>query len=284
MQILQEYTWPGNIRELENLVERVSVCAIDAIIRPSDLPPHIRQAETPLLTSQAPQTQQTPHLAPTAAPINNVASAGSAGSVPQLPWLQSSMPPQNSVPAAHAPSAPFPANVFAGEQGWNAAPVAVPGPVAPGPVVDEVALPYAANEDGERRAALVQSQAMAFAPTANPALVISAPAAFAPAPPAANPQWTTPQANPVGQFSPHAAPQQTTQTQQVLAGVEFPSKLPCDLPALLRQLEWAFIDEALKQTGGNKQGAANLLGLRRTTLVEKLRRKRAAQTQAEQTS
>jgi sigma-54 specific flagellar transcriptional regulator A len=35
------------------------------------------------------------------------------------------------------------------------------------------------------------------------------------------------------------------------------------------------IAEALVRTGGNKNRAAELLGLNRTTLVEKLRRKRA---------
>jgi DNA-binding NtrC family response regulator len=36
------------------------------------------------------------------------------------------------------------------------------------------------------------------------------------------------------------------------------------------------ISEALERTGGNKNRAAELLGLNRTTLVEKLRRKRSA--------
>lgn len=52
---------------------------------------------------------------------------------------------------------------------------------------------------------------------------------------------------------------------------------PIDLPALLRSLEWAYIETALEQTGGNKQTAARLLGLRRTTLVEKLRRRQKAE-------
>jgi sigma-54 specific flagellar transcriptional regulator A len=48
---------------------------------------------------------------------------------------------------------------------------------------------------------------------------------------------------------------------------------PVDLPGLLRRLEDAYIDAALSRTGGNKKAAADLLGLQRTTLVEKLRRR-----------
>ena len=48
---------------------------------------------------------------------------------------------------------------------------------------------------------------------------------------------------------------------------------PVDLPRLLRRLEEAYIAAALARTGGNKKAAADLLGLQRTTLVEKLRRK-----------
>jgi sigma-54 specific flagellar transcriptional regulator A len=48
---------------------------------------------------------------------------------------------------------------------------------------------------------------------------------------------------------------------------------PVDLPAILRRLEEAYIDAALTRTGGNKKAAADLLGLQRTTLVEKLRRR-----------
>ncbi len=49
--------------------------------------------------------------------------------------------------------------------------------------------------------------------------------------------------------------------------------LPVDLPLLLRSLEDSYIRKALNATGGNKKEAAKLLGLGRTTLVEKLRRR-----------
>jgi len=51
--------------------------------------------------------------------------------------------------------------------------------------------------------------------------------------------------------------------------------LPVDLPNLLRTLEDSYIRMALEQSGGNKKEAARLLGLGRTTLVEKLRRRAA---------
>jgi DNA-binding NtrC family response regulator len=45
-----------------------------------------------------------------------------------------------------------------------------------------------------------------------------------------------------------------------------------DLPALVQAFERQLIDQALARTEGNRGAAARLLGLKRTTLVEKLRR------------
>jgi DNA-binding NtrC family response regulator len=49
-----------------------------------------------------------------------------------------------------------------------------------------------------------------------------------------------------------------------------------DLRIFLHQLEERLIAQALERTGGNKNRAAELLGLNRTTLVEKLRRRNVA--------
>jgi len=63
------------------------------------------------------------------------------------------------------------------------------------------------------------------------------------------------------------------ETQPEAGTVTLEDGQPVDLPALLRRVEDAYIDAALLRTGGNKKAAADLLGLQRTTLVEKLRRR-----------
>jgi DNA-binding NtrC family response regulator len=49
MQILVDYDWPGNIRELRNLVESVVVMMPGRTITPADIPPAIRAGRTPNL-------------------------------------------------------------------------------------------------------------------------------------------------------------------------------------------------------------------------------------------
>ena len=45
MELLTNYAFPGNVRELENLLERASAVAQDEIIRVSDLPPDLTELE-----------------------------------------------------------------------------------------------------------------------------------------------------------------------------------------------------------------------------------------------
>ena len=52
-----------------------------------------------------------------------------------------------------------------------------------------------------------------------------------------------------------------------------------DLRQALDQFESRLIDEALRRTNGNKSAAAQLLGLKRTTLVAKLRKKKPSPPQ-----
>jgi sigma-54 dependent transcriptional regulator, flagellar regulatory protein len=57
-------------------------------------------------------------------------------------------------------------------------------------------------------------------------------------------------------------------------------QLPIDLPAFIRDIEDRYITAALEQATGNRRAAADLLGLQRTTLVEKLRRRTQRQGDA----
>ena len=43
---MQSYDWPGNIRELENLIERVSVLVESEVIKPEDLPDYITSGKS----------------------------------------------------------------------------------------------------------------------------------------------------------------------------------------------------------------------------------------------
>jgi DNA-binding NtrC family response regulator len=53
--------------------------------------------------------------------------------------------------------------------------------------------------------------------------------------------------------------------------VELPAK-GLDLPAYLEAIERDLIQRCLHRTGGNRNRAAELLRIKRTTLVEKLKR------------
>jgi two-component system, NtrC family, response regulator AtoC len=45
LKLIYEYNWPGNIREMENTIERCLIIAEKDIIDVNDLPPHLRSAE-----------------------------------------------------------------------------------------------------------------------------------------------------------------------------------------------------------------------------------------------
>jgi two-component system response regulator HydG len=61
----------------------------------------------------------------------------------------------------------------------------------------------------------------------------------------------------------------------VVAPLPVPDIEGCiDLVASVARYEWALIDRAMNQTGGNKSRAAALLGIGRTTLIDKLKRPR----------
>jgi transcriptional regulator with PAS, ATPase and Fis domain len=47
MTLLRTYTWPGNIRELENTIERAVALSNQAMLTPEDLPVEVRDRSTP---------------------------------------------------------------------------------------------------------------------------------------------------------------------------------------------------------------------------------------------
>jgi len=69
-----------------------------------------------------------------------------------------------------------------------------------------------------------------------------------------------------------AAPEEGSQT--LFNAIHLPPD-GIDLRDALQRFEDSMIRQALLQTGGNKNQAAKILGLNRTTLVEKLRKREA---------
>ncbi len=67
MQRLVDYDWPGNVREMRNLVESMCVMAPGARIEPEDLPPEIREgasSRSRMLPVPVPRTAQSLEHAP----------------------------------------------------------------------------------------------------------------------------------------------------------------------------------------------------------------------------
>jgi DNA-binding NtrC family response regulator len=69
LQILVDYDWPGNVREIKNLIESMVVLSPGSIIRPEDIPTDIREGRhstsllpVPLVQVGGGQTQAAPEL------------------------------------------------------------------------------------------------------------------------------------------------------------------------------------------------------------------------------
>jgi sigma-54 specific flagellar transcriptional regulator A len=60
VQALTEYAWPGNIRQLENVIERAVLLAPTSLVTLSDLPPRVRDPEVGAVPRAAPAPAPTP--------------------------------------------------------------------------------------------------------------------------------------------------------------------------------------------------------------------------------
>jgi DNA-binding NtrC family response regulator len=52
MEVLLAFDWPGNVRQLENAIERASVTTADGVIRPDNLPPEVCRKAAPQVPAQ----------------------------------------------------------------------------------------------------------------------------------------------------------------------------------------------------------------------------------------
>ena len=80
MSLILSYSWPGNIRELENAIERAVNIAPDDMIRPEHLPPTLSEQKSSML-SQASHSTLTPEtiLYPAQGFIRSTPMSGTAG-------------------------------------------------------------------------------------------------------------------------------------------------------------------------------------------------------------
>ena len=53
MQCLIDYSYPGNVRELKNIIERASVLAPEPVIKPTDLPADLLEANDRKVTEDS---------------------------------------------------------------------------------------------------------------------------------------------------------------------------------------------------------------------------------------
>ncbi|MEW6433343.1 MAG: sigma 54-interacting transcriptional regulator [Myxococcota bacterium] len=233
---LTAYAWPGNIRELENLVERVSVLAEGPELRVEHLPAAVLGVAAPRPTSPRPPPEA--HTAPSFP----VALGGDVASPEPL----RAAPPPTRTPPAPMPSAPMPSAPMPSAPMPSAPMPPVPMPPVPMPPVPMTAAPMPPAP--EAAAPTEDAAARTMGPFHPHSSSVSSVVEFPPRSP-----WGPTRASP-----PLSPPEGT---------------LPVDLPTLLRRIEDEYIDAALEQARGNKKAAADLLGLQRTTLVEKLRRR-----------
>ncbi|GAB3748355.1 hypothetical protein GCM10028795_12110 [Lysobacter olei] len=239
IQALQAYPWPGNVRELSNLLERMAVLHPGGQADVDDLPARYRQA------------------ALTAAPAP-VAVANAAAATPGAPAIAPAAPPP--VPVAVEAAAPMP--LVGAVAPTSPAPPAVLAPDSAEERAAEFAMLHGREPNLPGRSsfdALFGPPTDAAAP-ARAATGVVLPLVATPAPTAAAPfAGTAPLAG--GEAAPAALSPTATLPPEGIA-----------LREHMAAIELELIRAALQQSGGVVAHAATLLGLRRTTLVEKLRK------------
>jgi sigma-54 specific flagellar transcriptional regulator A len=280
LELLKAYTWPGNVRELENLVERLSVLAEGPTVRVEDVPAPVRPGVSvrpsappaggwnPMPSGEAPPPAPPPPRE--APPTGSCEGPLASGEAPRAE-TKNGPPLYADAPSTGSWTAP-PASPEAPHAGGWTAPAAARQAAPAGSWTAPPATPEAPHAERWSRPPPSSQAPLQWgtpsapsAPTSSATGTETGASASAPGVPRAPP---TPPPAPAGEAPPRpSAPRPTP-----------PATFPLDLPALLRTLEDEYIDAALQLAGGNKKAAADLLGLQRTTLVEKLRRRQRETT------
>ena len=56
MALIESYNWPGNVREMRNIIERIAILCERDVIEPQHLPPEIQQTPAIPTVSRIPET------------------------------------------------------------------------------------------------------------------------------------------------------------------------------------------------------------------------------------
>jgi two-component system response regulator AtoC len=59
-EMLVSYPWPGNVRQIENVLHRAAILADGGLIRPADLPPEVTRSSAPANSSPLGEAAATP--------------------------------------------------------------------------------------------------------------------------------------------------------------------------------------------------------------------------------
>jgi DNA-binding NtrC family response regulator len=238
LEVLKRYPWPGNVRELENLVERMTILARGAVVEMDDLPERFR-----------PQTVANVSRGEIAQPRFVSASNRFEASGPsEAAALFAAASGNRIIPAAST-------YMDAHSHGF-AQPISSPASGIPYPFYppSPIASPTARALEG---VTVEERFSMNTAPH--------------------SPQYAAPGYPNGGAFQPVFVPSadQTVSEQREA----FPAALAgssVDLGDLVDEYERRLILDALEKSNGVKSRAAKILGIKRTTLVEKMKKKNIA--------